>query len=81
MQETAQSYDQNSPGTITLENASTIWQSALRMQYHMNTADRKYQQLFVVNFVKLYLTAVKLRKFQNKTFREFETDFLQKKNY
>ena len=46
----------------------------------MNTADRKYQQHFVVNFVKLYLTAVKLRKFQNKTFREFGTDFLQKKN-
>ena len=30
------------------------------MQYHTNTADWKYQLLFVVNFIKLHVTACKM---------------------
>ena len=38
-------------------NTLVQWRRALSIQYHMNTPDWKYQLLFVVNFVKLHLTA------------------------
>jgi len=41
-------------------NTLAQWKRALSMQYHVNTTDRKYQLLFVVNFVKLHLTAFTL---------------------
>ena len=43
-------------------NMLVEWENALSLQYHiLNTAARKYQLhvLFVVNFVKLQLTALK----------------------
>jgi len=55
VQKTAQSYVQNTPGTATLESTPSL-------QYHTNTADQKYQLLFVVNFVKLHLRASELFK-------------------
>ena len=52
--ETAQSVEQNVPGTATQEQASTI----LNLQYHASSTDRKYQLLIVDNFVKLHLTGI-----------------------
>lgn len=40
-------------------NTLVEWQSALCLQYHMNTADCKHQSPFIVNFVVLHLTAMK----------------------
>ena len=38
-------------------NIRVTWWNALGLQYHMNTSDWMYQLLFVVNLVKLHLTA------------------------
>ena len=38
-------------------NTLVQWRSALSLQYHTNTAERMYQLLFVVNFVKLHLNS------------------------
>ena len=68
VQKTAQSYVQNTPGTATLESIPSL-------QYHTNTADQKYQLLFVVNFVKLHLRAselFKMRKQWHSSFNKWE---------
>ena len=61
MQKTGQSYDQVVQGTTMLEHAGRMGKCTQPAIPYMNTAARKYQLhvLFIVNFVKLHLTALK----------------------